>query len=308
MAINRASQLPPTRGGEGRPVALTARWVAAARAHENARPDRLFDDPFAAALAESTELEVGARRALGPWASLVDDLIVQGSRVFGAPPVAIRTRFFDDLLLHAAAVGRVRQVVLMGAGLDARAYRLSWPLNTQLYEVDQPAVLAAKAATLGRLRAEPACQRHALGLDLAEADWAESLCAAGFAERAPSAWLAEGLLMYLEPAAVQHLLRSTARLAAPGSWLGADVFNTGIFTAPLLRPLLDLMAAQGAPWQFATHDPAALFADAGWVADVTEVREAGARYGRWPPLVGPPRLGGTPQYFLVAAQRGPIPS
>jgi methyltransferase (TIGR00027 family) len=287
---------------EPRPVALTARWIAAARAHESARPNRLFDDPFAAALADSTELGLATGRALGAGASVVDELIVQASRTFGAPLLAIRTRFFDELLLHAVRTSRVRQVVLLAAGLDTRAYRLPWPLGTHLYELDQPAVLAAKSATLAKLGAEPACHRHTLDVDLAEAGWEERLRAAGYDPHALSAWLAEGLLMYLDAQAVQQLLRTTAQLAAPGSWLGADLFNTVVLTAPLLRPLVDLMAAQGAPWQFASDDPASLFAEAGWTADVTEAREAGARYGRWPFLVSPRRLRGTPHYFLVAAQ------
>jgi len=304
MADDRAS--PPagsSPGGEARPVALTARWIAAARAHESARPHRLFDDPYAAALAGSSELRTTTGGALRAGASVVDDLIVQANRAFGAPLLAVRTRFFDELLLHAVRVGRVRQVVLLAVGLDARAYRLPWPLGTQLYELDQPALLGAKAATLARLGAEPACQRHTLGVDLAEAEWAESLCAAGYDPKAPSVWLTEGLLMYLDRPAVERLLGSAARLAAPGSWLGADLFNTVVLSAPLLRPLVALMAAQGAPWHFASDDPEALFEEAGWIATVTEAREAGARYGRWPFLVSPRRLGSTPRYFLVAAQR-----
>jgi methyltransferase (TIGR00027 family) len=303
MASNPALPSASNPDGEPRPVALTARWIAAARANESARPNRLFDDPFAAALAESTELGIATGRRLRAGASVVDDFIVQANRAFGAPLLAIRTRFFDELLLHAVRAVRVRQVVLLAAGLDARAYRLPWPVGTHLYELDQPAVLAAKAATLGKLGAEPACQRHALDVDLAEAGWAESLCAAGYDPRALSVWLAEGLLMYLDASAVQQLLRTTARLAAAGSWLGVDVFNAVVFTSPLLRPVVDLMAAQGAPWQFASDDPAALFGEAGWTAEVTEVREAGARFCRWPFLVSPRRLRGTPLYFLVAAQR-----
>jgi methyltransferase (TIGR00027 family) len=293
---------------EARPVALTARWIAAARAHESARPDRLFDDPFAAALAGSRELGVAAGNALRAGVSAVDDLIVQASRIFGAPMLAIRTRFFDELLLHAVRSGRVRQVVLLAAGLDARAFRLPWPLGTHLYELDQPAVLSAKASTLADLGAEPVCHRHTLGVDLANAAWADSLCAQGYDPQAPSAWLAEGLLMYLDASAVGQLLRTVARLAAPGSWLGADAFNTVVLTAPLLHPVVALMAAQGAPWHFATDDPAGLLAEAGWTATVTDVREAGARYGRWPFLVSPRRLGSSPRYFLLAAQRAPAPT
>ncbi len=74
-----------SRGGETTPVALTARWIAAARAHESARPDRLFDDPFAAALAGSRELGLSAAGALRAGVSVVDQLIVQASRAFGVP-------------------------------------------------------------------------------------------------------------------------------------------------------------------------------------------------------------------------------
>jgi methyltransferase (TIGR00027 family) len=309
MADNRES--PPARSSPAepaRPVAATARWIAAARAHESARRDRLFDDPFAEVLAGSGELGATTGGALRAGVSVVDELIVQASRAFGAPMLAIRTRFFDELLLHAVRAGRVRQVVLLAAGLDARAFRLPWPLGTRLYELDQPAVLAAKAATLARIEAEPVCQRHTLGVDLAETGWAERLCAAGYDPEAPSAWLAEGLLMYLDVRAVGQLLQTVAQLAAPGSWLGADTFNTVVLSAPLLRPLVDLMSAQGAPWRFATDDPAAVLGKAGWIAEVTEVREAGARYGRWPFLVSPRRLRGTPRYFLLAAQRAPAAS
>jgi methyltransferase (TIGR00027 family) len=303
MADNPASPSAPHPYGEARPVALTARWIAAARANESARPNRLFDDPFAEALAASPELGIATGRPLGAGAAIVDALIVQANRAFGAPLLAIRTRFFDELLLHAVRAGRVRQVVLLAAGLDARAYRLPWPVGTHLYELDQPAVLAAKAVTLAKLGAEPACQRHAVDVDLAEAGWAERLLAAGYDPHTPSVWLAEGLLMYLDAPAVHQLLRTTAQLAASASWLGADLFNTVVLNALLLRPLVDLMAAQGAPWRFASDDPGALFGEAGWTAEVTEAREAGARYGRWPLLVSSRRLRGTPHYFLVAGQR-----
>jgi methyltransferase (TIGR00027 family) len=283
---------------EARPVGMTARWIAAARAHETARFHPLFDDPFAAALAADTELGVGGAWSAG--ASTVDDLIVATTRIFGAPILAIRTRFFDDLLLRAVHVGGVRQVVLLAAGLDARAYRLQWPLGTRLYELDQPAVLAAKARTMERLGAEPSCQRREVPVDLAIPGWEERLCAAGYDVHAPSAWLAEGLLMYLHRSAVETLLATTARLAAPTSWLGADLFNTAVLTAPLLRLLVALMSAQGAPWHFGSDDPVGLFRDAGWIGIATDVEDVAARYGRWP-LLRPFRLPGTPRYYLVEA-------
>ncbi len=303
MAESRGKSEPNGGEPETRPVALTARWIAAARANESARPNRLFDDPYAEALAGIGQVGGTTGGALRAGVSAIDDLIVQTSRAFGAPFLAIRTRFFDEVLLHAVRAGGVRQIVLLAAGLDARAYRLPWPLGTRLWELDQPAVLAAKDAALAAVGAEPSCERRTLAVDLAVPGWTETLTAAGFDSRAPSAWLVEGLLMYLNEAAVRALLAAAAALAAPGSWLGADLFNTVVLNSPLLRPLIGLVAAQGAPWRFASDDPAALFADAGWTATVTGAREAGAGYGRWPFLVEPRRLRRMPRYFLVAAQR-----
>ena len=92
-------------------VSRTAVMTAALRAAETARPDRLFDDPLASAF-------VAAVRAAG-------EPVVQlppGASEFAA----IRTRFFDDAAL-AACAGGVRQVVLLAAGFDSRAFRLAWP-------------------------------------------------------------------------------------------------------------------------------------------------------------------------------------
>src|SRR5215210_2800462 len=114
------------------PVAQTSRWMAAARARESEHPYRLFDDPLAAALA-------------GPegfaWLERMEP--VPG---FGGPAlyVVVRTRFFADFLHYACWGAEVRQGVLMAAGMDSRAVRLNSPPGTRFYELDRPAVLAAK--------------------------------------------------------------------------------------------------------------------------------------------------------------------
>jgi methyltransferase (TIGR00027 family) len=114
------------------PVAPTSRWMAAARARESERADRLFCDPLAAALA-------------GPegfaWLERME--FAAQSDGPGLYPV-IRTRFFDDFLLDACRRLEVRQVVLAAAGLDTRAFRLNWPPGTRLFEMDLPEVLDAK--------------------------------------------------------------------------------------------------------------------------------------------------------------------
>jgi methyltransferase (TIGR00027 family) len=70
--------------------------------------------------------------------------------------IIIRTRFWDDALLDAQDDG-VSQVVILAAGMDARAYRLPWRAGTTVYEVDQPRVIAAKDERLAGER--PRCRR-----------------------------------------------------------------------------------------------------------------------------------------------------
>jgi methyltransferase (TIGR00027 family) len=280
------------------PVALTSRWIAAARANESARPDRLFNDPFAAALSGG----VGATSPYQPAPAALDAATLRAIQAFGVPYLAIRTRFLDDLLLRAVAEG-VRQVVILAAGMDARAFRLPWPDGTTIYELDRPEVLAAKAATLAG--ALPRCRWQTVGVDLAEPAWPEALAAAGFDPREPSAWLVEGLLMYLEEATVRDLLRAVAALAQPGSWLGADLMGAAPFRSPLLRPWLALFAAQNAPLRFGTDTPETLFAETGWQATVAQPGDEDANYGRWSFPVVPRGLPGVPRSFLVAARRMP---
>ena len=60
---------------------------------------------------------------------------------------AVRTHYFDEYF-HAAMRAGIRQVVILAAGLDSRAYRLDWPAGTTVFEIDQPKVLEYKTSTL----------------------------------------------------------------------------------------------------------------------------------------------------------------
>ena len=255
-------------------VAQTACLAAAARAREDERPDRLFADPFAAPLAGAAGFAYLDRLANVP-----------------TPYVAVRTRFFDDFLGQRVRSGDVRQVVLVAAGMDARAFRLPWPPDLALYELDQPEVLALKHAILADSGARAACRRHALGVDLTQS-WAEALCAAGYR-----------LLYYLEEAVVHALLDRIAALTAPGSWLGTDLVNRDSLWSPLLQPWLEVGAYNGAVWRFGTNNPERLCIGHGWEPRVRQPGEEGADFGRWPLPVVPRGIPGIPRGFLVVARR-----
>jgi methyltransferase (TIGR00027 family) len=196
-------------------VGLTALAAAAGRAVETSRVDGLLDDPFAAAFVAAAPSPVPLPvRWPAPGETVPDQELLL---LYGAGYVGLRTRFFDDELHRVCSAG-VRQVVLLAAGLDARAFRLDWLPGVRVFELDQPAVLSFKDSVLAGLGGTAYCERTAVGVDL-RADWAGALIAAGFDPTAPTAWLAEGLLQYLPAAAEQALFERIQELSAPGSQL-----------------------------------------------------------------------------------------
>jgi len=139
--------------------------------------------------------------------------------------MAVRTKYFDDYFSNATGAG-IRQAVILASGLDSRAYRLPWPAGTVVYEIDQPQVIEFKTTTLADIGAKPTAIRHPVPIDL-RADWPSALRAAGLDTTAPTAWLAEGLLIYLPPEAQDRLFDNIAALSVPGSRIGTE-FVPGI--------------------------------------------------------------------------------
>lgn len=265
-------------------VADTGLLVAAIRARESTRDDRLFTDPFADKLAG----EAGHRILDAAIAASGDRTTMQ---------IVVRTRFWDDALLAATAT--CRQVVLVAAGMDARAYRLDWPPGTTVFELDQPGVIATKNARLAG--DTPRCTRVPIGIDLAD-DWPNALTAAGFDATAPAVWLTEGLLMYLDEQAVLRLFERIDALSASGSVLCYDVVGKSLLQAPFMADLLAAMAANGAPWLFGTDDPATLVSQR-WSAEVTDIAEPGNRWNRWYAPVTPADVVDAPRGYFVVATR-----
>ena len=197
-------------------VGATATMVAAQRALANR--EGLIDDPFAEPLVRAVGVDFFTRFLDGEI-----DLAEVGPEFNlrrAAEGMAVRTRFFDRLFIDAAAAG-VRQAVILAAGLDARAYRLPWPDGTVVYEVDQPDVIEFKTRTLADLGVEPTADRRPVGIDLRE-DWPKALLERGFDAGQPTAWIAEGLLIYLPPQAQDKLFDNITELSAPGSRLATE--------------------------------------------------------------------------------------
>jgi methyltransferase (TIGR00027 family) len=197
-------------------VGATATMVAAARAMAGREPDALIDDPFAEPLVRAVGLDFFTRVLDGEFSELQDD----GATQLITAVMAVRTRFFDDFFLESTESG-TRQAVILASGLDARAYRLPWPTGTVVYEIDQPKVLEFKNSTMASIGAQPTATRRAVSIDLRE-DWPNALRDNGFDDSRPTAWSAEGLLMYLPPDAQDRLFDDIAALSAPGSRLATE--------------------------------------------------------------------------------------
>jgi methyltransferase (TIGR00027 family) len=269
-------------------VAGTGLLVAAIRADETASENRLFADPFAARLAG----EEGRSLLAAAIAETGEQTTAQ---------IVVRTRYWDEALLRACATG-VTQVVILAAGMDARAFRLPWPAGTTVYELDQPQVMFVKDGLLADVR--PLADRVPIGIDLS-GDWPDALRPHGFSSDRETVWLVEGLLQYLDAAAVRALFRAVDAMSAPGSVLLYDVVGAVLLDAPFLAPLKRFMADLGAPWRFATDAPGALAEDLGWSATVTDVAEPGYAWRRWSHPPAAASEAGVPRgYFVTAAKSG----
>ena len=198
-------------------VGSTALFVATARALEAQKPDPLAIDPFA---------EVFCRAVGGNASDVLDGKNPEHQLKtpdWGDHFVTFqgaRTRYFDDYFRRAADAG-VRQIVILAAGLDSRAYRLPWPDATTIFELDRPQVLDFKREVLAEQGAKSTAERREVAVDLRD-DWPKALQDSGFDAAKPSAWIAEGLLIYLPAAAQQQLFTGIDALAGTGSHVAVE--------------------------------------------------------------------------------------
>jgi len=240
-------------------VSDTARWIAAFRATESARPDALFQDPYAALLAGERGPAIAAlmpRQTRSGW------------------PMVARTKLIDDIVQSAIAQG-ADCIINLAAGLDTRPYRLDLPASLRWVEVDLPALIEEKQQLLAG--AEPRCQLKRIKADLADpiARAAALREAIGVSSRVLV--ITEGLLVYLDEPQVRAL--------------AADLYaerNIRWWVIELASPavLADLRKTMGryltnAPMKFAPSNGVAYFEALGWqVAEVHSTLHAAARFRR----------------------------
>jgi methyltransferase (TIGR00027 family) len=287
------ASLPPSLRTDGDSWAITelvgatALGVAAARAAETAGPDPLIRDEFARLLVSSAGT-AWERLADAELAWLDGDPQGQRAHRLGIDYQAVRTHFFDEYFGAAtkgAGGAGIRQVVILAAGLDSRAYRLNWPPGTVVYEIDQPKVLEYKTRTLEEHGAAPTATRRPVPADLRD-DWPAALAAAGFDRTQPTAWLAEGLLPYLPSDAQDRLFETFTSLSAPGSRVAIEAFGMNKRSnSQRWRRMRERLGLDVNVQALTYHEPdrtdaVAWLTDHGWQVDAVSNRDEMARLGR----------------------------
>lgn len=340
-------------------VQNTANSIAGLRALESERENPLFVDPFAAALAgEETMTRMRAKREMvtedGNGTTAVRD--VDKGRI------AIRTRFFDDAIRAFASEmdaeelreskkggsgggggvkkgsqaaktltggedsggAKPRQIVLLGAGYDTRAWRIeaSSPAAkaaTTVFELDVEAVLTRKRDIIGDVPFTLCEERICVYADIEHSDWFDALKRSGFSEKAPTCWVLEGLMYYLKPRVAKRLLTQLALYSAPGSTLAASVVNPASLRRARSAPVcLKLARCFGrarrtghSVWKSACDKtPDEYFAP--WSVEIAaQVGEGPLNYGRWTGQIPEPapstkqayKADKTPRTFYVRCKK-----
>jgi methyltransferase (TIGR00027 family) len=258
---------------------LTALAVAAGRAVETSRDDPLIADPFAAALVEAARSHVDLPTA---WPARPEDAPpFQQPLLLASIYLGMRTRFIDDFLTSDP---QTAQTVILGAGLDTRAYRLPWPAGARVIEIDHANVLAFKASVMAGMSAGPACELISVATDLSR-PWRGPLQAAGFDPKQPTTWVLEGLLPYLDAAAQRAVLEEVAELSASGSRVVIERAVPLPKTDDLEAKLRDFSLQTGLSMgellaRADPPDPAGLLGSAGWRCTGHTVAELCSMYGR----------------------------
>jgi methyltransferase (TIGR00027 family) len=262
-------------------VGATATMVAAQRALGHR--EKLIDDAFAEPLVRAVGVDLFTRMLDGDID--LTDVEPAFTPRRAAESMAIRTRFFDKVFLDGADAG-VRQAVILAAGLDARGYRLPWPDGTVVYEVDQPEVIEFKTTTLAGIGATPTATHRTVAIDLRE-DWPTALKENGFDPSQPTAWSAEGLLIYLPSEAQDRLFDAITELSAPGSRLATEhVPDLDAFTDERAKKMSERMKQLGSDIEMADlvyqgerSHVVEYLAERGWDVSVLTMREAYAVNG-----------------------------
>jgi methyltransferase (TIGR00027 family) len=213
FATNPESHDDLEKLGAGAFVHYSGLTSAYLRAAESARDDRIIEDRFAEAFAGDAAAQLMAL-ASNKWGTNYEDAMNL---------MAIRTRYLDEALTHRNK--SIKQVVVLAAGMDARAYRLDALEGCNVFELDvSNEILERKQRILREMSAHPIAHKvHHIAADLANDAWDAALVARGFNPNQPTFWCLEGLLYFLDYGSNIKVLKTIDALSATGSQFWVDL-------------------------------------------------------------------------------------
>ncbi len=241
-------------------VSDTARWVAAYRAFEILRPNPLFKDPFAATVSGEFGLEIGRstrREIRNGW------------------PMIIRTKLMDDLILKSIAEG-CDCVLNLGAGFDARPYRLALPPALVWHEADLARIIGEKERVIGSEK--PHCILNRITVDLRDPNARLTFLRQSLVGSRRALVLTEGLLAYFDTYEVEALAVELADFQALHWWI-LDLASPAAIRKMMIKGIGRKLA--NAPLKFAPPNGVAFFEKLGWKADdIHSVFRSGVNFRR----------------------------
>lgn len=259
------------------------------RALESARQDRIVNDPFAGPLTREQQPKI-------------EKFMTAIKEFHGSPEdsIALRTRYLDEALNHRDP--RILQIVILGAGLDSRAYRLESLRGCHVLEVDQSAAaFEHKSKVMQELHAPLLAKKvDCIVSNLAEAGLEHNLMGRDFNPSMPTFWIMEGLLPYMDRPSIIKLLQTIDYLSAPASELWADIPG---------RILVDAEELGGRRMKYGENDPAhGVLSEIRWEVEVqASLQTPGTHFSRkWTPMLSTKSKTAIPFFYVVGKK--PIPA
>ena len=233
---------------------------------ETERPDAIFRDPFARALA-------------GEEGEAIVNALPHGRRM--AWPMITRTAIIDDLVMQAVERAHLDSVMNLAAGLDARPWRLPLPPTLLWIDVDMPPMLDRKEAVLQGEK--PRCRYEAIRQDLSNVAERERLFRSIGDRVEKTLVITEGLLIYLDSGAVAGLARDLAAVPSFRFWI-MDLASPGLLKR-LEKTWAPALRAGNAQFKFGPEENTRFFQSLGWEElEYRSMFDESIRYGRTMPL------------------------
>jgi methyltransferase (TIGR00027 family) len=247
-------------------ISDTALRTAVIRARESDRADALFHDSF-------------ARRLAGERGERIASSNTAAEKMEWA--LVMRTYLYDQFITEQLQQG-VDLVLNLGAGLDARPYRMALPATLKWIEVDLPGVLEYKEKILRHEK--PACALERVRMDLSDVDGRRSLFERLASLGGKALVVTEGLLIYFSASEVGTLSRDLAGISAFQRWI-VDLVSPGLLRS-MQKQMSQQLAPAGAAFNFAPNEGPDFFIPFGWKPlDVRSPLKTAARFDRVPLLL-----------------------